>query len=83
MREFRIQLFPSGSMQPKGFLGAIKSIFGVKQKLRKGDFLDLNIGGLTEYDYNCVDVYSNALYPIPSRIVKRRDTACTMERRLL
>ena len=59
MGEFRVQLFPSGSMKPKGFLGAIKSIFGGKQKLREGDFLDLNIGGLTEYDYNCVDVYSN------------------------
>jgi len=53
MREFRVQFFPA---EQKGFKAAIKSIFGDKLGLKKGEELQVKIGRLTEHDYHCVDV---------------------------
>jgi hypothetical protein len=50
-------LFPN---EQKGFKAAIRGILGNKLGLKKGERLDLKIGRLTEYDYNCVDVFSKA-----------------------
>ena len=56
MDQFRVRLFPEERRQ-KGFKAALKGIFGGKLGLKKGQKLDVEIGRLTEHDYNCVDVF--------------------------
>jgi len=67
MREFRVRLFPN---EPKGFKTTIKSIFGDKLGLKKGERLDLKIGRPTEDNYNCVDVFSKGK---PIGEIRKRD----------
>jgi hypothetical protein len=58
MKEFRVQLFPNESDKLTGFINAIMNIFGGgTPKPKQGDELDYKIGRVTEYGYNCVDVF--------------------------